>query len=307
MLKRFVNKHRMLISVLDFLDKNESKLTFAPAIDTNVDNLQAIMYNIGTMEEAQLSTTKGYTETKEAHKLVAIRGILEIIKRAKAYAIVIEDQILKNEVNFSYSRLSDMPQDSLITACNKVVGACKARLAEMADYGLTQKMLDDMGPALEAYAAALPGAKRVIANRKTATAELKKLFADADNTLRKLDALMAICSTSDPLFYQEYKNLRVIDDLKRKSQTNGDSDMGITGTVTNMETGLKQPGVLVSIEGSNATALTDAEGNYTLTLSEAGIYALKAELKGHDDYEEDEIEVTPGELTVVDFDMEPLA
>jgi hypothetical protein len=160
---------------------------------------------------------------------------------------------------------------------------------------------------LEAYAAALPGAKRVIANRKTATAELTRLFADADNTLRKLDALMEICSSSDPLFYQEYKNLRVIDDLKRKSQINGDSDMGITGTVTNMETGLKQPGVLVSIEGSNATALTDAEGNYTLTLSEAGNYTLTAKLKGHNDYEEDEIEVTPGELTVVDFDMEPLA
>jgi len=118
---------------------------------------------------------------------------------------------------------------------------------------------------------------------------------------------MEICSSSDPLFYQEYKNLRVIDDLKRKSQINGDSDMGITGTVTNMETGLKQPGVLVSIEGSNATALTDAEGNYTLTLSEAGNYTLTAKLKGHNDYEEDEIEVTPGELTVVDFDMEPLA
>jgi len=39
--------------------------------------------------------------------------------------------------------------------------------------------------------------------------------------------------------------------------------------------------------------------------TEAGTYSIKAVLAGHDDYTEDDIEVNAGELTEVDFDMEP--
>ena len=36
------------------------------------------------------------------------------------------------------------------------------------------------------------------------------------------------------------------------------------------------------------------------------VYTLKAELTGFTPYTEDAIEITEGELTEVDFDMEPL-
>ncbi|KAF0200428.1 MAG: hypothetical protein FD170_3467, partial [Bacteroidetes bacterium] len=127
------------------------------------------------------------------------------------------------------------------------------------------------------------------------------------SSLKKIDALMDIVSNADPLFYQEYKNLRLIDDLKRKANGNGNGKTGISGTVANLETGLNQPGVRVSIVGTNQSTLTDAEGNYTLPLSEAGSYSIKAELKGYADYEEDEIEVESGVMADVDFDMEPLS
>ena len=118
---------------------------------------------------------------------------------------------------------------------------------------------------------------------------------------------MDIISTADPLFYQEYKNLRMIDDLKRKSGSNGDGKSGISGKVASLETGLNQRGVKVSIVGTNQSTLTDAEGNYSLPLSAGNSYSLKAELKGYADYEEDEIGVAAGEMTDIDFDMEPLS
>jgi hypothetical protein len=307
MLKRMINKQRMQIAVMDFLEKNETKLLFAPALAGYVDMLQDTLAQINTMQQAQLASTEGHTQTKEALRQKVIDGLLEIVKRVKAYAIVTDDKVLQESVKYTYSDLRRMPQTSIEGAVNRVLDAARPKLTDVAPYGLSQEMLENAEQDLQSYVQALPGTRRVIAHRKTATGELENLFTAADASLKKIDALMDIVSNADPLFYQEYKNLRLIDDLKRKSNGNGNGKTGITGTVASLETGLNQAGVKVSIVGTNLSTLTDAEGNYTLPLSEAGSYSIKAELKGYADYEEDEIEVESGVMTDVDFDMEPLS
>lgn len=217
MLKKMINKHRMQIAVVEFLLRNIAKLTFAPALTGLVTKLQGIMTRITETQEAQINTSKGHTQTKEALRAKVISCILEIIKRAKAYAIASENLLLKDAVDYNLSQLSIMPQDSLAIACNKVISACAPLHTEMAGYGLTPAMLADMETLLVEYTAALPGTKLAIASRKTATGGLAELFAEADSTLKKIDAMMEIVSTTDHAFYKEYKNLRVIDDLKRKA------------------------------------------------------------------------------------------
>lgn len=305
MTKRMVNKHRMFIAVLDFLLANSAKLTFAPALAGYVTALQATLAEMSNLEQAQLASSKGLTQTKASLKEQAVTLLLDIINRAKAYSIVTENLILKDAVNYTYSQLINLPQDSFLSVANKVITICAGNVTEMTPYGLTQPMLDSVPSMLDEYAATLPGTKRIIAARKTATGELAASYAEADDQLKKIDAMMEIISASDPAFYKEYKNLRVIVDLKGKAKANGNGSMGITGTASSLETGLNQPGVTVSVVGTNLSALTDAEGNYTLPITEAGSYSLKAVLAGYNDYTEDDIEVLPGELTEVDFDMEP--
>ena len=309
--KRLINKHRMLIAVVDFLATNAARLTFAPAIATFIERLQDVMGRIAATQEAQLTSTVGKTQTKEALKKEAIGSILEIIKRAKAYSLVTKDLVLMDDVSYSQTQLDAMPQDSLVVAANKVINTCSGKVALMADYGLTAQLLADAGAKTEQYAAALPGTKRAIATRKTAATDLKTLFAEADNLLETLDALMEIGSTQAPALIEEYRNNRVIDDLRGKTKTTttpapATGSTGITGTVGNMDTGLNQPGVKLSLTGTTFSTLTDADGAYTFTGCTPGTYTLNAELTGFTPYTEDDIEVTEGELTEVDFDMEPL-
>lgn len=307
MQKRMINKQRMQIAVMDFLEENKPKLAFAPALVGYVAGLQDTLAHISTMQQAQLASSEGHTLTKDALREKVTTGLLEIVKRAKAFAIVTDNKVLQEAVNYPYSVLRRLPQASLMSAVNAVVDAVSLKLADITPYGLTPEMLQQVQQDLIAYTTALPGTKRVIASRKTATGELGNLFAEADQSLKKVDVLMDIISTADPLFYQEYKNLRMIDDLKRKSGKNGEGKTGISGTVASLETGLKQRGVKVSIVGTNQSTLTDDEGNYSLTLEAGNTYSIKAELKGYADYEEDEIEVAAGEMTDVDFDMEPMS
>lgn len=112
-----------------------------------------------------------------------------------------------------------MPQDNLTDTGSKIIAACTSKVTVMAEYGVTTSLLEATAINLAEYKAALPGVKRVIASRKTATGELDELFAQADLTIKKIDALMEIAGMDDAHLLQEYKNLRVITDLKGKGTT----------------------------------------------------------------------------------------
>ena len=302
--KKMINKRRMLVVVSDFLQKNPEKLTFVPAMGGFVSSFLDITNQIGTTHEAQLSFSKGLTLAKEELRQTLLAGMLDIVKRIKAFTVVTGNHALLTDADYSWSDLYNLPQNSLSDACHKILQVCGNHLTELADYGITQVMIDETNDKLAAYISVLPETKKVIAGRKVATQELKNKFDEADKMLKKIDALIEIISESEPTFYQGYKNLRMIDDLRRK-QKSKTQDTGVTGIALNLTTGLKQPGVKISVIGTNITALTDAEGKYSLALTEPGTYTLKAELKGFAEAIEEEVEVESGSITEVDFDMEP--
>ena len=301
--KRFVNKRRMQVVVVDYLKKNPSKLTFAPAMSGYVTTLSDLSDQIGGTHEAQLSESKGHTLSKENLRQTLIAGIMDIIKRVKAYSAVTENPMLVADAGYTFSELSIMPQNTLSDASHKVLSICQTHLSELADYGVTEAMLSDAADKLAAYKNALPEVKKVIAGRKVATGELKQKFDETDKLLKKMDALMEIISSSDPSFYQGYKNLRMIDDLRRKRKSQGTGNT-VSGIALNLNTGLKQAGVKISVLGTNLSTLTDSEGAYTLSLPEAGIYTLKAELRGFAEAMEEDVEMEAGSITEVDFDLE---
>lgn len=232
MQKRMINKRRMYLAVVDFLDKNKTRLDFAPALPAYVDALQDTLSQISTMLEAQLATSEGHTKTKEAQRHQLIASILELAKRAKAFAVVTDNKVLFEAVNYSYTKLRRLPQASLAGAVKSIINTCKPYISDLAAYGLNDEMQLQVEQKINAYTATLPGTKRAIASRKTATDKLQKLFGEVNLLLKKIDVLMEIINTTDPLFYREYKNLRLIDDLKRKAPDKGYTEVGVSGDVS---------------------------------------------------------------------------
>jgi len=302
--KKLINKRRMLVVVSDYLQKNPEKLTFVPAMGGFVNSFIEVTNQIGSTHEAQLSYSKGLTLAKEDLRQELLANMNDIVKRIKAYTVVTGNHALLTDADYTRSDLYKMPQNTLSDACHKMIQICGIHLTELAEYGITRVMLDDTNDKLTAYTNVLPETKKVIAGRKVATQELKTKFEEADKILKKIDALIEIISVNEPEFYQGYKNLRLIDDLRRK-QKSKTQDTGISGIALNLTTGLKQPGVKISVIGTNISTLTDAEGKYSLTLTEPGTYSLKAELKGFAEAIEEDVEVESGSITEVDFDMDP--
>ena len=78
----------------------------------------------------------------------------------------------------------------------------------------------------------------------------------------------------------------------------------ITGVVTDSLSGDPLPGVNVLVRGTQQGASTNAEGNYTITGLEPGTYTLQASFVGYENEVQEGVEVTAGETTMVNFDLQ---
>ena len=306
MIKRFQNKKRMIEASADKLEKNIDKLGVVPVLPEFVVALRLKISQIDDTHEMQITSSGGYTQLKKDLRDTLTTDLLVVINRAKSFALVNNDQLLINDVNYAVYQLNDMSQENFGTVAGKVLKVCTDKFDALKPYGLTDQMLLAVSTDLTAYLAAKPGPKGAIVSRKSATTGLILLFKETDDLLVKIDAMMEIVRETEPGLYADYKGLRLIDDLRGKGKPGKNGEMGISGAVGNLETGLNLAGVLVSLAGTSFTTSTDAEGNYSFTLPATGTYTLKASLNGFADYTEDNIEVTEGEFAEVDFDMEPV-
>ncbi len=306
MIKRFQNKKRMIEASADKLEKNIDKLAVVPVLPEFVVALRLKISQIDDTHEMQITSSGGYTQLKKDLRETLTTDLLVVINRAKSFALVNNDQLLINDVNYAVYQLNDMSQENFGTVAGKVLKVCTDKFDALKPYGLTDQMLLAVSTDLTAYLAAKPGPKGAIVSRKSATTGLILLFKETDDLLVKIDAMMEIVRETEPGLYADYKGLRLIDDLRGKGKPGKNGEMGISGAVGNLETGLNLAGVLVSLAGTSFTTSTDAEGNYSFTLPATGTYTLKASLNGFADYTEDNIEVTEGEFAEVDFDMEPV-
>ena len=75
--------------------------------------------------------------------------------------------------------------------------------------------------------------------------------------------------------------------------------------VTDSVGGEPLPGVNVVIVGTQAGATTDADGQYTITGVEPGVYALQASFVGYATKRREGVDVADGETAVVDFTLQP--
>ena len=78
----------------------------------------------------------------------------------------------------------------------------------------------------------------------------------------------------------------------------------IAGNVTEVETGSAIAGATVVVEGPNLSAITDANGDYTITDVAEGAYTVTASATGYSE-ESKTADVLQGETTVVDFTLTP--
>ncbi len=207
------NKLAMYLAVKTVCDANTAVWTPLAAFATNYAAWLAKVDLIRQLAAAQVADLTGAARDKAGIQQTLADATLVIAGALSAYAAVTTDQTLKAKIGFSRSTFLKQRDVEMTGTAELVHTEATARLAALADYGITTAKLDAFADQIDTYAAIAEAPRAGIAGRKTLTGQIVEEFRKADLILNDiLDPLLQGFKTTHATFYSDYTNARIIID-----------------------------------------------------------------------------------------------
>lgn len=209
----------------------ENQLSMYYTVNTAVDNSTAIWTplvpfadtvaefkaNLKAIEQAvekQAINLKGIALDKRFKRDAMALAAYHVARVVFAYAEAIGDLPLREKVNFSLAELSTGRDSFIGQRCQGVHTEATAVAGALVAYGITAADLTALQTKITAYVDVVAFPRNAVTIRKGATAELNALIKDTMKLLNnRLDPMMEEFRESDPKFYKEYFDGRIIVDL----------------------------------------------------------------------------------------------
>ena len=208
------NQLSMFYAVQKTLMLNQAIWSATPAMVTASDEYTL---NINAMEscvERQVIDIRGFAKSKAVAESKMIGHTLVVAGCVRAYAAVIGDTVLADKMNVTRSTLLRHRDAVVAQHSQGIHTAATEVVASLVPYGITAATLTALQDSIDNYVEALTAPRNAIMLRKGATTELKMLLRDTSKLLTKrLDALMESFGATEPEFYRDYYNARMILDL----------------------------------------------------------------------------------------------
>ena len=201
----------MFLAVQKTCNDNKSIWSDLPAIVNTFNKFENIISEVDVQRQIQEGVTLGVTESKHKEEEEMIQITLRIAANVYAYGSLIDDEELKNRVNYSPSTLRNARDTVLKDICQSVHDAASEVVSELGDYGITPEVLENQQKEIDDFVEMIAKPRTAISTRATATSRLEDLFKEGNDLLRdQLDKLMVNYKTSEPVFYNMYKNARKV-------------------------------------------------------------------------------------------------
>lgn len=208
------NKLSMGLVVQRVVNDNNSIWSGLPAFVRAFSDFEGIVADINDNRVLQEKDTKGVTIDKQGAEDVLIEKTVEVSSGVYAYAVEINDNTLKESVNYSPSFLSNVRDTILRDICQLIYDEANAVIGNLADYSVLPADLTDLQDKINDYNEAIPEPREAITDRSTATKELKILFERFDVVLNdRMDKLVNMFKKDSPKFHRQYNSARIIVDL----------------------------------------------------------------------------------------------
>ncbi|RKS02924.1 carboxypeptidase-like regulatory domain-containing protein [Flavobacterium sp. 102] len=289
-------KRSMYYVVEDFLATVPAAIIASmPEFEAKLVTFTKSVADIRQLSESQTTNRVGYRIVKDDLKLALTRKAIDVATRIKAYAINIDDVVLREEMYQRISNLIKKPDTICADICQYIHGKGSSLLANLSDYGVDNVMLDSLDDSISEYTSYIPKPRAGIVERKQATSEMSQLFASCDVVLKKMDALVNMLQFSDLEFYSTYYS-------SRKIIRPGYRTIAIRGIVTDAE-GYPLNKVDVAIEDTAFSRKTTNNGGFEIKDIDSGMYTVIVKKPGYADTRTI-VAVTATERTDVSIVME---
>jgi len=301
--KKIENRISMYKTVIGLCDANTTILNEIPAFGGKLLQFKGKVSVIDATAALQMLDISGHARDK-----ATARGALEATATALAgamasFAEAKGNLTLKAEADFTASELKLARDEELVYHCDNLHDKINRNIAELTPYGITEPVLEAYEDLLEAYEAKTYDPTLARTDKKAHTRLLKEQTRDASRFLkRNMDPLAKMFDVQHHEFYLQYRNARIIYDLRGRKE---DEEMltAIGGTVVDAITQEPLRGVHLWIQGTNLATDSDVEGRYEIILEAAGRYVVQGQKIGYVIYTSAEQDVAEGQRQELEVEL----
>ena len=261
--------YSMLRRVDTFLKKEANALIAFVVLAQLLIELENNLNEIDTLKEQQATDITGLSKQKDALRKIAAQKAIEMCKAILLMAQMTNNILLANEVTYTETDFRTVSDNKVDTYLSVVYSAALRYQGELQQYGVTPNKLPELKTSIDAYKAAIGTPKTGTIGRKQITDRLATLFADEMVIIDKIDLLIETLKFSNPTLYTEYQ-------YNRKINYFGSSLM-VNSAITDAETGLGLPGVVLTFILDGVTVLektTGVNGGTNIKSINPGVYSV---------------------------------
>lgn len=261
--------YSMLRRIVTFLKNKGRALPALVVLTQLLTELENNLMEIDTLKEQQATDIKGLSKQKDALRKTATQKAIEISKAILAMARITDNILLANEVAYTETDFRKASDNEVDTHLSVIYSAALRNQTELQQYNVTPEKLTELKTAIDAYKAAIGTPKSGTIERKQITDRLATLFADEMVIIDKIDLLIETLKFSSPTVYTEYQDNRKINYFG--------SSLMVNSAITDAETGLGLPGVVLTFILDGVTVLektTGDNGGTNIKSINPGVYSV---------------------------------
>lgn len=216
-----------------------------------------------------------------------------------SYAVEINDPLLRNEVNYSPSKLRLTKDDQLPIRLKNIHDRGVAHLAALEDYGINASLLSTFSDLIESYKEKVPSPRRGISTKKNVKANMVQLFKEADAILKlQMDKRIVALKSQYPDIIAEYKSNRILIEAAKTATQ-------FKGTVTRKSDGSYVLNATVKLDNTIYETLTDEKGAFLIKEIPYGSYTATATADDLTAIEAVPVQIKRGQINKMKFSLLP--
>jgi len=271
--------------------------------------IQTTHGQILVVKAQQESDKSGDTKTKNLLRATLIAQAVEIGRRVVAYATNVNNNTLLALVDYTETDLKRSTDSNLVSICQVIRDNANTNVAALATYGVTAATITALQTSITSFNNTIPKGRVDTTDSGEATQQLVTLFKTLSTNWAKIDKLIEMVRTAQPVFYDEYRKVHKIIEtgngslvlkVKAINGLTGAPEANVTLTFAPLNGQLKA----AATNGSATMVKKTAKGGGVHVKSMPdGTYTMSAKKPGFKEVVET-VSIVNGEMTVLNITME---
>lgn len=308
----------IILNIFNMIAKQEVKLGMYNVICSSLEAQTAIVENftafyqsfqrfkakvnaISIIAQQEDLIILGFAQDKSHAKMRITAMGADIASLIYAYAVEINSPLLKNEVNYSLSKLRKTKDDLLPVRLKNIYERGVTHRSALEEYGINEQLLESFNDLIEAYKEKVPNPRRGVSTKKNVKSNMKLLFKEADEILKQqMDKRIVALKIQYPDFVSEYKSNRMLIDATRTTTQ-------FKGIVISSADGSRVSNATVQLDNTLFQSFSDENGTFVIKDIPFGSYTTTAISEGHETIAAFPIQIKRGKINKIKFSMIPTA